>query len=209
MRRWGIVITLTYGILLIALFLPALGGEWMWAALLIGAQAVLFMRVDRSWRRLRPRTHVAVTATAMAAATSLLFFGFVLAPLAVIYGDMDWPAGLNDVVFSNLIAIWLGLWGFWTVVFVLYYRRVPARMANLIQWLLTGSVLELLIAVPAHVIVRRRHDCSAPVLTGFGIITGTAVMLMCVGPGVIALYQQRRQRYRAAVPTASDRAARC
>jgi hypothetical protein len=92
--------------------------------------------------------------------------------------------------------VWLGLWAFWSVVFVLYYRRAPARMAEATGWLLKGSILELLVAVPAHVIVRRRDDCSAPDVTAFGIITGTAVTLMCFGPGLIALYQRRKQPYR-------------
>jgi hypothetical protein len=175
---------------------------WVWAAGLISGQVLLLLRVDRSWRKLRPRTHVALTAAAMGGATALLVCGIVMAPLAVMYGDGDWPANLDELLFSNLTAVWLGLWAVWGVVFFIYYRRSPARIASAIRWLVTGSILELLVAVPAHVIVRRRHECSAPAATGFGIITGTAIMLMCFGPSVIALYQERRKRYRAAMPPA-------
>ena len=75
MRRWGIVITTFYAIVLLTLLLPTgvvLTGEswpkdlsemfegadvWIWAALLVMGQALLFVPVDRSWRKLRPRTH--------------------------------------------------------------------------------------------------------------------------------------------------------
>jgi hypothetical protein len=217
MRRWGVLITTFYGIVLLTLFMPiamVLGGEpwpddlhemfyseadiWTWLVLLVVGQALLFVRVDRSWRKLRPRTHVAVTATAMAGATALLLFAFVTSLLAAISGDNGWAATAYDLLFSNFSVTVLASWGVWTIVFAIYYRRVPHRMANAVHWLIAGSILELLVAVPAHVIVRRRHDCSAPGVTAFGIITGTAVMLMCFGPAIVTLFLRRRQRYRAA-----------
>jgi hypothetical protein len=67
--------------------------------------------------------------------------------------------------------------------------------ARAISWLLKGSVLELLVAVPCHVIVRRRNDCSAPIVTSFGIVTGIAVMLLCFGPSVLFLVKKRLDAY--------------
>ena len=40
-------------------------------------------------------------------------------------------------------------------------------------------------------LVRRRHDCSAPAVTSFGIVTGVAIMLISFGPSVLFLYQRR------------------
>ena len=56
-------------------------------------------------------------------------------------------------------------------------------------------MLELLIAVPAHVMARRRHDCSAPMATSFGIATGIAIMLLSFGPSVLLLYAKRANEY--------------
>jgi hypothetical protein len=220
MRRWGVLVTTFYAVVLVALLIPSatvLGGQswpadlpayfkinelWLWVGLLVFGQAMLFVRVDRSWRKLRPRTHVAVTASAMAAAAALLLIALVTSLLAGISGDKGRGGTFNDLLLSKFVALALASWGIWTIVFAVYYRRAPQRMAQVVHWLVAGSILELLVAVPAHIIVRRRNDCSAPGVTAFGIVTGTAVMLMCFGPSVVALYQERRQRYRAAMPAA-------
>ena len=64
-----------------------------------------------------------------------------------------------------------------------------------VSWLFRGSILELLVAVPSHVIVRRRHDCCAPMVTGFGITSGIAIMLISFGPSVLLLFKKRMEGY--------------
>jgi hypothetical protein len=61
-------------------------------------------------------------------------------------------------------------------------------------WLLRGSILELLIAVPSHIVARRRGDCCAPLLSFWGIATGVTVMLLAFGPGVFFLLVERVRR---------------
>jgi hypothetical protein len=63
-----------------------------------------------------------------------------------------------------------------------------------LRWLLRGSILELLVAVPSHIIVRRRGDCCAPLGTFWGIATGISVMLLCFGPSVFFLFVERFER---------------
>jgi len=51
--------------------------------------------------------------------------------------------------------------------------------------------------VSAQVIVRRRHDCSAPAATSFGITAGVAIMLISFGPSVLPLYRKPMERHSA------------
>lgn len=225
MRRWGIVITAFYLGVVLFLLHPLFVGLfwkedplpgitklmadlvtiplwWILMAILVGGQALLlFLSVDSSWRRLRPRQHVAVTSGLAGALTALLAFAMIWALAVGIGGEkaLDWPyspfQGKDSVVEIKIAAWWAGLWVFWGVVFYFHYRGTSAIVSAAVAWLLKGSVLELLIAVPAHIIVRQRNDCSAPGVTSWGIVTGIAIMLLCFGPSVLALYKKRLAAY--------------
>jgi hypothetical protein len=96
----------------------------------------------------------------------------------------------------------LVLWLVWTVVFRNFAKQddPDALLKRITRWLLRGSILELLIAVPSHVIVRRRDDCCAPAGTFWGIATGISVMLLCFGPGVFFLFVERFHRLKRKIP---------
>ena len=95
---------------------------------------------------------------------------------------------------TNLLFFWGALWVLWAILFYFYFRNSSAVVTRLISWLLKGSVLELLTVIPCHIIVRR-HDCSAPIATSFGIATGIAIMLLSFGPSVLFLYKKRLNSY--------------
>jgi hypothetical protein len=88
-------------------------------------------------------------------------------------------------------------WVLWSIAFYRYSRDIDDVVTRAVKWLLRGSVLELLIAVPSHVIVRRRHDCCAPAVTSFGIASGIAIMVLSFGPSVIFLFKKRMERLKA------------
>jgi hypothetical protein len=66
-------------------------------------------------------------------------------------------------------------------------------------------LLELAIAVPAHMVARRHNDGSAPTVTGFGIATAVAMMLLSFGPGVLLLYKKRLDDYASRKPATAAR----
>jgi hypothetical protein len=86
-----------------------------------------------------------------------------------------------------------GVWGTWSVAFglIAFRGNVEGVGTWLHRTLLAGSVLELLVAVPTHVVVRRRTECCAGILTGTGICVGVVVMFVSFGPSVLFLYYRR------------------
>lgn len=230
MRRWGIVITFFYAMLLVLLAYPdwvALAEMsftfqsfysvysgllinwsegwilWFMVAVLVTGQALLlFVSVDTSVRRLRPRRHVGLTVGLASLCAAILLSAAVWVFAAGLYGDKAFKLGLapggddQAEIFAKAVQWWMGFWAVWALVFYLRLRDSPKPVSAAIAWLLKGSVLELLIAVPAHIVARQRGECSAPFATAYGIVTGIAIMLLCFGPGVLALYKKKYDVYR-------------
>jgi hypothetical protein len=219
MRKWGIIISLFYALVVLVLLVPGallISGDkplstdfyhdlgamyasfWIWiliAVLLAGQALLLFVSVDTQWRRLRPRAHVLVTTVATTALILLLALSALTCLIyAVNHKDDDFgllERYLSNVAVLSLFAIWL----LWAGLFYLYARKYSGATTRAVTWLLRGSILELLVAVPCHVIVRRREECCAPVVTGLGITTGLAIMLLSFGPSVLFLYKRRLDGY--------------
>jgi hypothetical protein len=177
-------------------------GYWLWLAVMVGGQfLLLLLPISIAEKRLparRPlKTPVIVGAFLLA---NLVFAGIILV-LCAVYGE-NIP-GYYDLSGSNynssagviltLIIPLLFFWLVWSIVFRHYSRKDEpnALLKRITRWLLRGSILELLVAVPSHVIVRRREDCCAPIGTFWGIVTGISVMLLCFGPGVYFLFVER------------------
>lgn len=220
MRRWGTLISIAYAAILAAFLVPLAAflnanfkssdflrswghniaevytswGAWILIAICVAGQALLlFLSVDTSFQKLKARSHILLSGLLAASASALLSGSAILSVGAGIWGDRF--GGRFFDTGSNLVLAWAALWALWAVVFFVYFRDPSARISQVTSWLIRGSVLELLIAVPSHVIVRRRNDCSAPVVTSFGIITGIAIMLLCFGPSVLWLYKKRLDDY--------------
>lgn len=215
MRRWGILITVFYAMTVIVILLPAfilLAGDdgilssaywdqvergwgywltWIFVAIFVSGQALLlFTSVDTTQKRLKPRSSVALTSAIAGVLLALLTFSAALTILVTV------P---NNVGSSHFVSWTFGsiafLWAIWGVIFYRFARGGSAATTRAVSWLLKGSVLELLVVVPCHIIVRRRHDCSAPIATGFGITTGIAIMLLSFGPSILFLYKKRLDSY--------------
>jgi hypothetical protein len=218
MRKWGIIITLFYALIVVGLLFPVIAllamdygpfakevlksigwvygflGSWILFAIVLSGQAILlFLSVDTSFKRRKPRAHIAFSCIAASMLTALLTFAVILSLDAAIKNATFVEQYLDSAV--RVLGFCAFLWLLWGILFYLYLRNSTDVTTRLISWLLKGSVLELLIAIPSHVIVRRRDDCTAPAVTSFGIVTGIAVMLLCFGPSVLLLYKKRMDAY--------------
>ena len=125
----------------------------------------------------------------------------LLAGILVLGGGMalwEWLKFSSDASGWMVVGIAAASWGLWSFVF---WRMAassdPASIASrLHRWLLAGSVLELLVAVPTHIAVRQRRECCAGIATGLGICAGVAVMLLSFGPSIGFLYYRRWRQVR-------------
>lgn len=220
MRKWGVVISVFYALIVLGVLVPVgvmlvgkdlqdlpklpqgvievyqAWGTWIpIAAVLSGQVLLLFLSVDTSWRRLKPRTHILVSCVVAGMLVALLTCALVFSLKAGIQGDKYDHIGERTITDAQFLGFACFLWLCWGFVFFAYLRNSSEVVTRIVSWLLRGSVLELLVAVPCHVIVRRRDDCSAPGVTSFGIVTGIAVMLLSFGPSVLLLYKKRLEGY--------------
>jgi len=108
--------------------------------------------------------------------------------------EHDPKASTLWMVVASAITVWIA----WSIVFSLMSRQGDPQSLGmkLHRMLLAGSLLELVIAVSAHIIVRRRTECCAGILTGMGICIGAAIALVSFGPTVLLLYQKRCEQIR-------------
>jgi hypothetical protein len=203
-------------------------GYWVWlAVLLLGQALLLLVPIDLAGRRhtTRRRLAVPVITAAFLFANVVCGAGFSLA--CALFGDRavdflvestGWSQAAQDPIAAqamrqiglgtgSMLDFFLGVAGiilaFWLLWCAIFYRFAgsddPDTLSRrLMRWLLRGSILELLVAVPSHVIVRGRNDCCAPMGTFWGIATGLSIMILSFGPGVFFLFVERFRRLKPA-----------
>ena len=88
------------------------------------------------------------------------------------------------------------IWSVWAGLFYRASRGVEPSdvISRQCRLLLRGSILELLVAVPTHIVTRSRDYCCAGVMTFVGLTLGISVMLFSFGPSVFFLYIARWRR---------------
>jgi hypothetical protein len=196
---------------------------WLWLGVLVGGQILLLLvPINLAERRLPARRKLKVPIIAGAFFLANLFAAGVFSVLCAIFKDdalklfsfADWLLGHRvanqpGTVDTSTGGAWVTIilligfcWLVWGFIFNRFAKsdEPDSLLKRVTRWLLRGSILELLIAVPSHVIVRRRDDCCAPLGTFWGIATGISVMLLCFGPGVFFLFVERFGRLKPKAP---------
>ena len=166
---------------------------WLWLALMLVSQFTL-LAVPVRVASLRPVTHGPVWRTLLAG--GLMAGCLVAGAFLSIYEFV-----MRDQVAGNR-WIWVAIalaalsWCVWALVFSRLSRRQSPMdlVSRQCRCLLKGSVLELLIAVPTHIVARYRGYCCAGFLTFIGLTMGVSVMLFAYGPAVFFLFVERWKR---------------
>jgi len=174
--------------------IPAFYGQfwpfWIFCAVIIISQFLLLI-VPIKIVKQRPKAQRSfwVTAIAAGALFAIVVLGIAWSIAAATYGD----GAIEGTAFLCASVFLIGNWLAWSRVFLAFARNTDPRsyIRRLMKWLLRGTILELLIVVPSHVIVRQKDVCCAHCVTAAGIATGLAVMLISFGPGIYFLYAER------------------
>lgn len=212
MKRWALLVAALYFLIFAALTVPAIalalshqvgwgqalevyasGWYWVWLVIMAGSQFALLSVPVRIASR-RPVTKGALWPTLLAG--GLMAAGLVAGAVGAIYEFI-----FGDKVKGDWIG-WLTLglaglsWCFWVAVFFRLSKTDSPTdwITRQCRWLLRGSILELLVAVPTHIAARSRNYCCAGFMTFAGLTMGISVMLFSFGPAVFFLYAARWKR---------------
>jgi hypothetical protein len=109
------------------------------------------------------------------------------------------PDGMNTPQHFGIVwMVMMLLWAAWTWAFSVYWRSLERYTAlrRAFRWLVAGTILELLVAVPAHawIVSTRKQDCYCELGTYTGVAFGCTAALWLFGPGAFLLFLRERRR---------------
>lgn len=207
MKKWAWAVVFLYFLLLVVLTWPVgslafyknhdvkiaemFSSKFYWLVLgvmVLAQAALLAVPVQVANRRPVARRSILLSLAVSGLMMAALILGAILSLREFIVKGFWWDQ-LQWVLLPICGAIWLA----WTMVFYRLSRKGDPQgvISRECRSLLKGSILELLIAVPTHVVARHRDYCCAGFDTFFGLTMGLSVMLFSFGPGVFFLFAER------------------
>ena len=214
MKRWALVVVALYFLILVVLPVPlvlvafvpqvslkdtATGGvswSWLvWPGVMALAQAALLVVPVRVASR-RPVARRSLLWPVLTA--GLMMSGLAAGVLLCLFEFARQDRGAPEWFWRAALASAVVFWLVWAVVF--YRSSRAAAPADVVsrqcRLMFRGSILELLIAVPTHIVARNRDYCCAGFGTFVGLALGISVMLFSFRPAVFFLYAERWRRLR-------------
>lgn len=211
MKRAAIVVTLLYAVI-ISLFtfivpiVSFLGTEtkvdlfswhkeisyWLWFAVFILSQIALLI-IPVKVENKKPITRKTVI---LPIAASSLMIGLLALGVFVSIGEFIlWDHSYSLMWRFGWIEFAL-TWLLWALIFYRWSKRTEPKglIERISRTLYRGSLLELLVAVPTHIVIRQRPYCCAGAATFIGISIGIAVMIFAFGPAIFFLYADRARK---------------
>ena len=212
MKRWAWIVAALYTALLLAMTVPAIWlaftpklrlGEivntftlwpyWLWVVIMLISQLAL-LAVPVRVTSLRPVTQGPIWRTILAG--GLMAGGLAAGAFLSIYEFVIRDIGAGHWFGWAAVAVGMLTWCGWTLLFSRMSRSMEPGdiVSRQCRCLIRGSILELLIAVPTHVVARYRDYCCAGFMTFIGLTMGVSVMLFAYGPAVFFLFAERWKR---------------
>jgi len=213
MKRWAWVTIILYGVIFIVVTIPVIylaflgtgtkislkdmaenWNNWAVLAIFLLCQAALLLVPVRITDK-RPVTRSSIITCIVGAA---FMAGLLVAGVIVSVGEIITKYPFHGFTWWLSLGVLVIMWIVWGTIFRKWAKALEPRalIERQSRFLYRGSILELLIAIPAHVIARNRDYCCAGVSTLAGIIFGIAVMLFSFGPGVYFLFAERLKNSR-------------
>jgi len=209
MKKWPIIVAGLYGLTLLVLFGPLLwvaflparpkSSEWLFtrqAWVIVGVMMLMqyaLLRIPVQTASQRPVKQRSLWSTVIAAALmmAVLVFGAAVS----IYEFITQLKGDADRLWI-CAGVGLASWVFWTLYFHRSTKRFPPDhgVKRMQRCLWSGSILELLIAIPTHIVARHRGYCCAGLMTFVGLACGFSVVIFAFGPSLFFLFAGRWQR---------------
>jgi hypothetical protein len=212
MKHWAWIVAALYAALLLVMTVPAIllafvpqvsprdavkaftwWPYWLWLAIMFASQVAL-LSVPVRVASLRPVTQGPIWRTILAG--GLMAGGLAAGAFFSIYELIVAGKGPGNWFGWAALALGILAWFVWTLVFFRMSRK--AETADIVsrqcRCLFKGSILELLIAVPTHIVARYRDYCCAGFMTFVGLTMGISVMLFAYGPAVFFLFAERWKR---------------
>ena len=214
MKRWALVVVVLYFLILVVLPVPltvlafapqvslkdeALGAvSWSWlewpGVMALAQAALLVVQVRVASRRPVARRSLLWPVVI----TGLMMTGLAAGAFGCLFELARQDRGAPEWFWRAALASAVVFWLVWVVVFYRSSRATaPADVVSRqCRLMFRGSILELLIAVPTHIVARHRDYCCAGMMTLIGLAVGISVMLFSFGPAVFFLYAERWRRLR-------------
>lgn len=181
---------------------------WIFIAIMLAGQAALLgISVRADSKRPVTKKPVIFPVVASGLLATLLILGIVAAIMEVATKEPNIALGILTLTQPSdakeflsdgkaayfSIAGFLLVWVIWAVVFYRWSKKLEPRtfVEKQCKFLFAGSVLELLVAVPTHIVARSKDYCCAGFSTFVGIALGISVMIISFGPGIFFLYADR------------------
>jgi hypothetical protein len=156
----------------------------------------MFLRPRKGWKiRMVETGRPLKTAVAAAAFMAMMLTFGAFAVLAELLGF--WNQLLDDDSWKLLMGANLVLWLLWALIFHFRFRNGTRleQLEAMARGLITGSLLELVVAAGVFVWKTDEEDCYCARGSYVGLVFAGTVLLWAFGPGLVFLFL-REARYR-------------